>query len=121
MQHMRFESQLSDEAVLRELGQRVGRLRLDRGTTQQQLADEAGVSRHTLLRLEDGQSVTLGALLRILRSLGLLEGLNELVPEPLPSPLAELERQTARRKRASGAEKNRTADDPPEAWRWGTP
>ena len=114
---MRFANDLADEATLRELGSRIARLRLDRDLTQQQLADEAGISRHTLLRLEDGHSVTLTALMRALRALDLLDGLEVLVPEPLPSPLEQLERERGRRRRASGT---RAGDDARGTWEWGT-
>jgi putative transcriptional regulator len=118
---MHFENQLTDEATLQELGRRVARLRLDRDLTQQQLADEAGISRHTLLRLEDGHSVTLSALLRILRALELLEGLETLVPEPLPSPLAALQQQGSQRQRASGLTEERDPRAGSSTWSWGTP
>jgi transcriptional regulator with XRE-family HTH domain len=118
---VRFEDALTDGTVLRELGGRIARLRLDRNLTQQQLADEAGISRHTLLRLEDGHSVTLSALLRVLRALNLLGGLEVLVPEPLPSPLEELERGGLPRQRASGAQADDDAGADAGAWQWGTP
>lgn len=116
---MRFGSELTDEAALRELGGRLARLRLDSNLTQQQLADEAGISRHSLLRLEDGRSVALRTLVRALRALELLDGLEALVPEALPSPLEQLERERGQRQRASGTR----AGDDPEArpWQWGTP
>ena len=117
---MRFTDDLTDETVLRELGQRIARLRLDRDLTQQQLADEAGLSRHTLLRLEDGESVRSAALLRVLRALQLLEGLEALVPEPLPSPLDQLEREGAQRRRASGRRGSAGDSTEPDSWQWGT-
>lgn len=117
---MRFENGLTDDAALTELGSRLARSRLDRNMTQQELADEAGVSRHTLVRMERGQSATLSALVRILRALELLENMEVLVPEPLTSPIEQLERERARRQRAAGAH---TADEEDEngPWRWGTP
>ncbi|MDP2712380.1 MAG: helix-turn-helix domain-containing protein [Solirubrobacteraceae bacterium] len=115
---MQITNELVDDAVLAELGRRLTRLRLDRDLTQQQLADEAGVSRDTVLRLEGGRSVTLTALLRLLRALQLLEGIELLVPEPLPSPIEQLEREGARRRRASGSRPERDDRAP---WRWGTP
>ncbi len=117
---MQLEAGLSDEAVLHELGARLGQLRLDRNLSQQQLADEAGISRHTLMRLEAGHSVTLSALVRVLRALDLLQGLETLVPQPLPSPLQQLEHQSGRRQRASGSRRKRT-DPQRDDWRWGTP
>lgn len=121
---MRIDTAVTDDAVLAEVGRRLARRRLDRDLTQQQLAYEAGVSRHTVLRLEDGDSVTLSALLRILRALDLLDGMEVLVPEPLPSPIEQLEREGARRRRASGT--HRETSEGPEGvpdrpWPWGTP
>jgi len=47
-----------------------------RGLTQAQLADRAGVSRDTLVRLEGGAGgVSVENLLRVLRGLGILDGL----------------------------------------------
>jgi transcriptional regulator with XRE-family HTH domain len=117
---MRIEPSLTDAAVLSELGRRLARLRLDRDVSQQQLADEAGVSRHTVLRLESGQSVTLVALLRLLRALQQVEGLETLVPEPLPSPIEQLEREGGQRRRASGSHR-KDRDEDGGRWEWGTP
>jgi transcriptional regulator with XRE-family HTH domain len=86
--------------------------------TQHQLADEAGVARITVARLEGGQSVTLSALVRILRALELLENLEALVPQPLPSPIEQLERESGRRQRAAGARRTPERDDT-TPWRWG--
>jgi transcriptional regulator with XRE-family HTH domain len=44
----------SDVALLQELGQRIARLRLERNLTQPQLAEQAGISKRTLERLESG-------------------------------------------------------------------
>lgn len=93
---------MTDSAVLAGLGERVARTRLQRNLTQAILAEEAGVSKRTLVRLEAGESTQLTNLIRILRALGLLGNLEALVPPPVPSPLEELRSQTRRRKRASG-------------------
>ena len=54
---MRISSELSDEAVLAELGVRLRQARLNDGQlTQQRLAEEAGVSTATVARIEAGQS-----------------------------------------------------------------
>jgi transcriptional regulator with XRE-family HTH domain len=116
---MSFHNRLSDDAVLGEIGERLTLLRLARNQTQDELAGEAGVSVDTVRRLESGRSTTLSAFLRVLRSLDLLEGLDALIPEPLASPLAELEHARARRRRASGSRGGAAGPDP-GAWRWGT-
>lgn len=109
---------MSDEALLRELGQRIARLRLERNLTQAQLAEQAGISKRTLERLEAGVAATqLSLFLRVLRQLDLLERLDLLIPEPQPSPLALLELQKAGRKRAS---RPRIAK-PSGSWTWGQP
>ena len=41
---MRIDSQLTDSAILNELGTRLSRRRLDRNLSQVQLANEAGVA-----------------------------------------------------------------------------
>lgn len=108
----------SDRAVLAELGERLRAARLARNLSQQKLAEEAGVGRMTVQRLEEGGSASLTSLIRILRALDELDGLAQLLPPPGPSPLEEARRQGRRRQRARSAEA-----PPPESkggpWRWG--
>jgi transcriptional regulator with XRE-family HTH domain len=110
---------MSDEALLHELGHRIARLRLDRNLSQAQLAEQAGISKRTLERLEAGAAATqLSLFLRVLRQLDLLERLELLLPEPQPSPLALLEQQQqATRQRAS----RRRIAKPASSWSWGQP
>lgn len=115
---MREQSHMTDEALLEGLGDRLRRFRLDRNLTQRDLATEAGVHKNTIFRLEAGRSTQLKNLVRVLRVLGLLDRLEALVPEPVPSPLRLLEIQGRQRKRAvsrtdKGAEGS-TSDD----WSW---
>jgi len=91
----------SDKAVLRTLGARVQTLRLEQNLSQDQVAEEAGVGRSTLVRLEGGQSITLLGFVQVLRVLGALEELENFLPEPGVSPLQLLERKGKRRRRAS--------------------
>jgi DNA-binding XRE family transcriptional regulator len=59
---------MSDAALLQELGQRIARLRLERNLSQSQLAEQAGISKRTLERLEAGAAATqLSLFLRVLR------------------------------------------------------
>ena len=122
---MRFDIQLSDDACLKEIGERLARLRLNRNQTQADLAREAGVSLRTMVRLEQGESVQLTNLLRVLRALDLLANLEALVPEPAESPLQQLKRQGHLRRRASrprarsGVAGKQDETEEESGWTWG--
>jgi transcriptional regulator with XRE-family HTH domain len=96
---MRITSGLSEAAVLQELGSRIARHRLESGFTQAVLAVEAGVAKRTLERIEAGHSAELATVIRLLRVLKLIDGLEGLVPDQLPSPMALLKSQGRRRRR----------------------
>ncbi len=113
---MKINDTLSDAAVLEELGQRIARYRLNRNMTQGALATESGVSTPTVQRLENGQSTQASNLIRILRTLHLLENLDALVPEPAISPLQQARMQGKTRQRASSPRKRQT----PTRWTWDT-
>ena len=114
---MKITSQLTDESVLKELGARLASARLQRNLTQAALADQAGVSKRTLERLESGAVATqLSSFLRVCRVLGLVERFERLVPEAAASPMEQLKRQGGKRKRASG---KKAAAAKPGKWTWG--
>ncbi len=106
----------TDRRVLAELGDRLARHRLNRNLTQDQLAREAGVSKRTVVRLENGQSSQVTNLVRILRALDLLGNLDALVPAPLASPIEALKVKSRKRRRASPVgSKSKPSSD----WTWG--
>ncbi len=109
-------SNLSTEAaILEEIGRRVARHRLANQLTQAQLAEQAGIGKRTLERIEAGADTQLSTLLRILRVLGLLQGLDDWLAEPAVRPLDAAARQGKIRQRASGKRTQTTEDEP---WRW---
>jgi transcriptional regulator with XRE-family HTH domain len=112
---MIIQEHLTDDAVLKETGSRIQQLRVNRGFTQVQLAEQAGVSSSTVVRLEAGNSVQTASCIRILRVLGLLPKLDLLVPEQQLRPM-ELLRGKTERRRASRSSPE-TADS--TLWKWG--
>jgi len=114
---LKISTQVSDDLVLKELGARLARIRLDRNLTQADLAARAGVSKRTLERLEAGEVGTqLSGFIRICRALEMLERFEVLIPEPLPSPIAQLKLRGKQRRRASGAKTPAVSEKP---WTWG--
>ena len=114
---MKITKEATDEAVLKEVGARIARVRLDRNLTQAELAEQSGVSLRTISRLESGSVASqLSSLVRVCRVLDIVERLDLVVPEPVPSPMQQFKLQGRTRRRASSA-KNMKA--PAKKWRWG--
>lgn len=113
---MEFTPTAPDDVVLAGLGRRIAQTRVRRNLTQRELAAEAGLGIATVKRLEGGQAVGTDNLLRVLRVLSLIAGLDRLVPLPPPSPLERLEHADAERKRV----RHRRAESPAAGpWTWG--
>ena len=113
---MAMTAEMSDEALMGQLGQRLQRRRLDLGLTQAGLAERAGVGKRTVERLEKGASVQLASLLRILRVLELIETLDELLPSGEPRPMDLLRLKGKQRQRAMPSRQETNSEEP---WRWG--
>ncbi|MCA8969465.1 MAG: helix-turn-helix transcriptional regulator [Planctomycetes bacterium] len=107
-----------EQALLRRLGERLARTRLDLDLTQAALAREAGVSKSTIERLENGESTQLSNFLRILRALGLVDFLSNLLVEPPPSPIELLKLQGKRRQRASRNDRKPRGSRASKSWTW---
>jgi len=87
MTEMQFRS---PEELQKELGKRIRQLRLFRNITQKSVAEKAGVTRAALQNLEAGRGSSVQTLLRVLKALNYLEGIESLAPEPTINPLALL-------------------------------
>jgi transcriptional regulator with XRE-family HTH domain len=59
----------------RRIGEQLATWRRLRRLTAVQVADRAGLSRHTVMRLENGEGASLESVLRIARALGVLDSL----------------------------------------------
>jgi transcriptional regulator with XRE-family HTH domain len=117
---MRLAQLTTDDAVLAELGRRLERHRVARNLTQAELAQETGIGRATLQRLERGQSVQLTSLVKLLRALELLPAIDDAVPASIDLPIAQLEReQRPTRQRVRGSRGGDAFESGNDPWTWG--
>ena len=82
------------------LCKRMERIRLSRNITQEQLADEAGVSPRTVGRLEKGQGVSMDTFIRVMIALRIQHNLEALLPDPTVRPIERIGLDAGERKRA---------------------
>ena len=113
---MNISKLMTDDAILAELGSRIARYRIDQQITQADLAEQAGVSKRTVERFEAGASVQFSTVIRILRVLDLLPGLDRMISEPTPRPMDLLKHKGKVRQRASSS---RHSDKISKKWSWG--
>jgi transcriptional regulator with XRE-family HTH domain len=111
---MKISISLTDTAVLRELGERITQQRIARNLTQAALAEQSGIAKRTLERIENGSAAQTVSLIRVLRVLELLPNLELLLPPAEPGPVDQLQRRGKRRQRASG---KRGGPDG-KTWQW---
>lgn len=81
------------------LGERLRRLRLNRNLDQRTTAEKAGISEKALRNLEAGNGSTVETLIRVLKALDYLQGIDMLAPETSINPL-DLLRQSKAPQRA---------------------
>jgi transcriptional regulator with XRE-family HTH domain len=101
---MNFEN-LSNKAIAIEIGNRIEQLRLEQNLTQQQLADEIGLSRVSYRNLVKG-SAKFENIIAVLRVLNELNGLENLIQDTAYSPMQQLKLNGKKRKRASKTHKD---------------
>jgi transcriptional regulator with XRE-family HTH domain len=110
--------EMTDQAVVAELGRRIAAHRVAIRLNQAELAERAGVGRSTVQRIESGDSIQLLSLVKILRALGRMEGLDALLPPALRTPLLDLERERGRRRRVR-RKAGQGASGDGQTWTWG--
>ncbi|WP_417261768.1 helix-turn-helix domain-containing protein [Celeribacter sp.] len=101
--------------LAKDLGERLARFRLSRNLRQVDLAEQSGISRGAIVRIEAGEGGTIDSLLRILQALGLEDRVEMLLPDARLSPL-DPRSEIGPRQRA----RTPSADEPAaEPWNWG--
>jgi transcriptional regulator with XRE-family HTH domain len=100
---------------LKDLGERIARIRLSRNLKQTALANEAGASLRSIKRLEAGENTTLDTLIRVLNVLSLGDLLLNVLPDPTVRPIERVTRKGRERQRA----RDRVEEPATKAWSWG--
>lgn len=90
------------------LCERITEIRLSRNINQTNLAKEAGISRRTISRMENGEGVSLETFIRVLRALNLTHHLEALLPDPKIRPIERVSLQGQQRRRASSPRRVRS-------------
>ena len=104
----------TDKTVLSEIGARIARRRLAIPMTQLELAEQAGIGKRTLERVEAGETAQFSTIIRIFRVLGWLPKLDQLLSEPAIRPMEAAARKGKVRQRAPGSRKKKKS----ESWSW---
>jgi DNA-binding XRE family transcriptional regulator len=93
--------QMSDAAIVRQIGNYIKQVRLQHRKTQAQLANIAGLNRWTISQIENGDPITLTSLIQVLRALDSLYVLNtfEVTDEISPLEYAKLKKHKIERVR----------------------
>ncbi len=112
---MKISNLLADAAILAEIGERISRRRIELGLSQANLAEQAGIAKRTVERIEAGGSTQMVSMIRVFRVLGLLPGLDHLIPDAAPRPIDLLKRKGKVRQRASP---RRRSEPPDKPWTW---
>src|ERR1700735_4302650 len=91
----------------RRMGEYLATWRKRRQLTVAQVADRAGISRYTVMRLENGEGASMENLLRVARALGVL-GLLAAALDPYATALGRLRAQESLPKRVRTSRITRT-------------
>lgn len=92
-------TELSDPVILKKFGDRIKDYRIRMELTQTELAEKSKVSLGSVVRLEKGLPVSTILLISILRTLGVLENLETILPDIGISPIQMKKMQGKRKKR----------------------
>lgn len=92
---------MTNQSIAAEVGRRIEQIRLEQNLTQQQVADEIGLSRVSYRKLVGGAG-KFENIIAVLRVLGRLDLVEQFVPETAFSPMEQLKLKGKRRRRATG-------------------
>ena len=87
------------QEYIKELGQKIKTYRIMKEMSQQDLEDKTGVSKRSISRLEQGESVQVDNLFKILLALELGDNIELLVPDQTKRPSFYLEKTANKTKK----------------------
>ena len=87
------------QEYIQELGQKIKVYRIMNEMSQQDLEDKSGVSKRSISRLEQGETVQVDNLFKIIIALGLGDNIELLVPDQTKRPTYYLEKTEGKNKR----------------------
>jgi transcriptional regulator with XRE-family HTH domain len=96
---------MTNATIVKELCKSIKQMRLNQNLSQEELAENSGVNRVTISRMETGQAINLLTMIQLLRALDRLDLLNTFIIEPEISPIMVMEEQSKYRKKASSPRK----------------
>jgi DNA-binding XRE family transcriptional regulator len=104
---------MSDPAILEALGTYIQKTRIEKNKTQQELSQQAGINRSTLVQIEKGGGANLLSFIQVLRALEQLQLLQAFEKQIQISPLklaalAQKQRMRASSKRGIKDQKSKT-------------
>jgi transcriptional regulator with XRE-family HTH domain len=107
--------QLSDVAIVRQIGNYIKHVRLQQNKTQAKIAVMAGLNRWTISQIENGESITLASFIQILRALDSLFVLNAF---DVPDEISPLEYAKLKKHKKERARNKTTNKQDKENLRW---
>jgi len=105
----------TSEQIEAALCKQIENIRLARNITQTQLAKEAGITRLTVINLENGRGISLNTFIRVLVALDLQGNLEILLPDSTVRPIERVDIGGIERKRARPIK----STDEKSTWTWG--
>jgi transcriptional regulator with XRE-family HTH domain len=107
--------QMSDTALIGQIGTFIKGKRTDKNLTQAQLAQASGLNRWTISQIENGESINLSSLIQILRALDSLYVLSEFEYKEVISPLEYAKLKSKQKQRVRNKSQN-TPDKEDLGW-----
>ena len=106
----------NSEQLEQQLCKKLEAVRLMKNISQANLAKEAGISRRTVSRMENGQGVSLDTFIRVMQALGLTNELMALIPSSDIRPIERVNRKGPRKNASSPRTGTQVAE---KKWKWG--